>query len=177
MISTTTSTTPEPIGYTSFMTSRGPRPRAVATVHLGGACRRRGPFLAVLLGVFLGAGCDDGVTPSLSNFVFEGPARDSASVLLLSVEFHDGDGDLGDGTMETFIDQRPAGAGRQTLLPIFLQSGVPADAVEGKLDLVLELNTGSERPAVGTAFGLGIRVTDAQAHTSASTEITLTVRE
>lgn len=124
-----------------------------------------------------GAGCDDGVTPSLTDFVFEGPAKDSASVLLLTVEFHDGDGDLGSGVMETFIDQRPAGAARQALLPIFLQSGVPADATDGQLDLVLELNTGAERPAVGTSFSLGIRVTDAAQHTSATAELTLTVRE
>ena len=40
------------------------------------------------------AACDDGFTPSLSNFTYDGPARDSPTVLLLSTDFHDGDGNL-----------------------------------------------------------------------------------
>ena len=122
----------------------------------------------------IAVGCDDGVTPSLSNFHFDGPAPDSQTVLLLSTDFHDGDGDLSAGTLETFIDARPTNAGALPLLPLFAFSGLPENATDGHLDFVLELNVGGDAaPASGSSFRLGIRATDAELNSSSTSELTL----
>jgi len=128
----------------------------------------------VLVGACMSSGCDDGVTPSLSDFRFDGQSPDSATVLLLSTGFFDGDGDLSGGVMESFIDGRPTSAGAQDVLPMFLLSDVPENATEGRLQFVLELSvSGNEAPPSGTTFRLGIRVTDAAENTSPTREITL----
>ena len=122
----------------------------------------------------MAVGCDDGVTPSLSNFHFDGPAADSQTVLLLSTDFHDGNGDLSAGTLETFIDARPTSAGDLPLLPLFVFSGLPENATDGHLEFVLELNVaGDAAPASGSSFRLGIRATDAELNSSSTSEITL----
>jgi hypothetical protein len=131
-------------------------------------------FALVLFGVSVWSGCDDGVTPSLHDFRFDGQSPDSATVLLLSTGFHDGDGDLAGGVMESFIDGRPTSAGAQDLLPMFLLSGVPENATEGRLQFALELSVrSSEAPPSGTTFRLGIRVTDEAENPSSTREITL----
>ncbi len=118
--------------------------------------------------------CDDGVSPSLHDFRFDGTAPDSNSVLLMSVGFHDGDGDLSAGSLETFINQRPTSAGALPLLPIFLRSGVPENATDGRLQFVLEINAASQGlPPSGTSFRLGIRATDVQRNSSPTAEIGL----
>jgi hypothetical protein len=118
--------------------------------------------------------CDDGVTPSLYDFRFDGQSPDSASVLLLSTGFRDGDGDLAGGNMETFIDARPTNAGALDLRPIFAFSGLADGATEGRIEFVLELNVATgEAPPPGTTFRLGIRVSDAAKNTSPTSEITL----
>ena len=119
----------------------------------------------------LGAGCDDGVTPALSNFRFDGAAEDSPLVLLLSVDFHDGDGDLSGGAMETFIDQEPPSAGALDLTTLFLENGVGLGANDGTLGFVLELAFGATLPESGSTFTLGVRATDAAKHTSPTQEI------
>jgi hypothetical protein len=123
----------------------------------------------------VGAGCDDGYTPTLSDLRYDGPAPDSATVLLLSTDFRDGDGDLGTGFLETFIDGDPTSAGPLDLLPIFLRSDVPVSATEGRLEFVLELSLGATPPPSGAAFELGVRATDAVANTSATETIRLTL--
>jgi hypothetical protein len=135
----------------------------------------RFPWLcgAAVVVVVVCAGCDDGFTPSLSDLRFDGPAPDSATVLLLSVDFHDGDGDLGRGYLETFIEGDPTSAGALDLLPIFLRSDVPLNALDGTLELVLELSLGADPPASGTSFALGVRVTDAAQNTSSTEDVTL----
>jgi len=128
----------------------------------------------VLVAATLWSGCDDGVTPSLNDFRFDGQSPDSATVLLLSTGFHDGDGDLAGGVMESFIDGRPTSAGAQDLLPMFLLSDVPENATEGRLQFVLELSVSSgEAPPPGTTFRLGIRVTDEAENPSSTREITM----
>ena len=112
-------------------------------------------------------GCGDGVTPVLDDFRFDGPAPDSATVLLLSADFRDGDGDLGTGFLETFIDDEPTSAGPLELLPIFVRSDLPANATEGTLRFVLELSLGATPPPSGATFSLGARVTDADGRSSA----------
>lgn len=129
------------------------------------------PSLLVLLA--LATACDDGFTPSLSNFAFDGLARDSPTVLLLSTDFHDGDGDLGGGTLETFIDQRPTDAGTLALPTLFAQSGLDPAATEGDLQFVLELNLNDTLPPSGSTFKLGVRATDAAGNSSPTSEITL----
>ena len=128
--------------------------------------------LVPLLGI---AACDDGFTPSLSNFKFDGPARDSPTVLLLSADFHDGDGNLGGGQLETFIDARPTGAGALEMAPIFAQSGLDQDAKDGELQFVLELNVAREPPPSGSKFKLGIRATDEAFNSSSTSEITIQI--
>lgn len=132
-------------------------------------------FAPVLAACAVVAACDDGFSPALSNLRFDGPAKDSATVLLLSVDFHDGDGDLGRGTLATFIDGEPTSAGALDLLPIFLRSGLPVNATEGTLQFVLELALGASPPPSGTTFHLGVRATDIAEHTSATDEIPLTL--
>lgn len=144
---------------------------------------RLGPLrflLALLLlgpvGLF-GLGCDDGVTPTLSNFRFDGPAEDSPLVLLLSVDFHDGDGDLAAGVMETFIDDRVTNAGALGLTTLFLESGLSPAATDGTLRFVLELAFGVDAPDPGASFRLGVRATDGLLHTSSTQQITLKLTE
>lgn len=131
------------------------------------------PQLLLLLLLLPCAACDDGFTPSLSNFAFDGVARDSPTVLLLSTDFHDGDGDLGDGTLESFIDSRPTDAGTLALPALFAQSGLGPSATDGDLQFVLELNLSESVPASGSTFKLGVRVTDAAGNSSPTSEITL----
>lgn len=131
--------------------------------------RLLGPLL--LLPILACAGCDDGVTPALSNFTFDGPAEDSPLVLLLSVDFHDGDADLSGGSLETFIDQKPTSAGALSLTPLFLESALPLSSTDGTLQFVLELAFGDSPPASGSTFVLGCRATDAGDHTSSTQEI------
>ncbi len=128
---------------------------------------------SVLVAVSLAGGCDDGFSPSLSNLRFDGPAKDSATVLLLSVDFFDGDGDLGRGVLETFIDGEPTSAGPIDLLPLFVRSDLPANATEGTLEFVLELSLGSSPPPSGTTFRLGVRATDVSGHASSTVEVPL----
>lgn len=132
--------------------------------------------LVLLAPVLVMLGCDDGFTPSLSNFTFDGAARDSPTVLLLSTDFHDGDGNLGGGLLETFIDARPTGAGALEMAPLFAQSGLQQDATDGDLQFVLELNVNnSAAPPSGSTFKLGIRATDEDFNSSSTSEITISI--
>ena len=132
-------------------------------------------FVFLLAACAVVGGCDDGFSPSLSNLRYDGPARDSATVLLLSVDFHDGDGDLGRGRLGTFIDGEPTSAGALDLLPIFLRSDLAANATDGTLGFVLELSIGASPPPSGTTFHLGVRATDVAGHASSTVEIPLTL--
>jgi hypothetical protein len=132
---------------------------------------RMRPLLLLLLAPI--SACDDGFTPSLSNFAFDGQARDSPTVLLLSTDFHDANGDLGLGALETFIDSRPTDAGALPLAPLFAQSGLEVDATDGDLQFVLELNLTVSAPESGSTFKLGVRATDAAGNSSPTSEITL----
>lgn len=127
-------------------------------------------------------GCDDGVTPALSDFKFDGAAPDSPLVLLLSVAFHDGNGDLGvdrggaeRGQLETFIDERPTQAGALALTPLFLESGLAPEATDGRINFVLELAFGDDAPPSGSTFSLGCRATDAARNSSSTQEINLKI--
>ena len=121
---------------------------------------------------FAAGGCGDGVTPSLSNLRFDGQAPDSPLVLLLSFDFVDEDGDLAEGGLDTFINQRATSAGSLEMLPIFLQSGVEPGATSGRLEFVLELSF-NEEPRDGSSFSLGARAIDAARNTSTTQEIRL----
>ncbi|HEY1099282.1 MAG TPA: hypothetical protein VGF99_10145, partial [Myxococcota bacterium] len=99
-----------------------------------------------VLAAIVAGGCSDGFTPSLHNFTYDGLAPDSSTVLLLSVDFEDPDGNLGGGLMESFLDGRPTGAGDLELAPMFSQTGLPLDAKSGDLQFVLELNLAAAAP-------------------------------
>jgi hypothetical protein len=132
-------------------------------------------LLPLLLVSTFAAGCGDGVTPSLSNFRFVGQAEDSPLVLLLAVDFSDGDGDLGAGSLETFIDDRPTSAGALPLTALFLESDVPLDATSGTLRFVLELAFADDAAEDGASFALGCRATDAAQRSSSTQTVKLTL--
>ena len=116
----------------------------------------------------------DAEASPLSDLRFDGQAKDSPLVVLLSVDFKDGDGDLDDGTLLTFIDGSPTSAGPLDLLPIFLESNVKQGAVAGTLSFVLELSfKDGEPPPSGTTFALGADVTDGAGNSSERPEIRL----
>jgi hypothetical protein len=130
--------------------------------------------------VALAASCvvDDGVTPRLSSLSFDGQAPDSTLVLLMSVHFEDGDGDLGGGSLETFINGTATTAGPIPFLSMFVQNGVPLDATEGDLDFVLELAFDEDEadwPKAGSSFKLGTRATDVADHVSSTEQVTLSL--
>lgn len=138
-----------------------------------------GPASRLLCLVLIGcagltaAACGEPGHPALSNLRFNGQAQDSPLVLLLSFDFRDDDGDLSEGVLETFINQRATSAGPLPLLPLFLTSGLDDDATSGTIDFVLELSFTDEPPASGTTFALGARASDAQNNTSSTQEIRL----
>jgi hypothetical protein len=124
------------------------------------------------------AGCGDGVTPALQAFAFDGQAPQSTLVLLLSFDFEDLDGDLGEGTLRTFLNGKDTSAGALPLLPSFLASGLAPTATSGTVDFVLELAFPSpeeEQPDEGATFRLGARVEDAAGHESEIRELTLRI--
>jgi hypothetical protein len=146
---------------------------------------RRGLVLAVAAGALLSAACNDGHTPALTNLKYNGAAPDSPLVLLLSLDFEDGDGDLASCTaiearegdrcvLDTFINDRPTSAGPLPLLPIFVKSGVTSSATSGTLNFVLELSfNGDAPPQDGSTFSLGARASDESQNTSTTQEIKL----
>lgn len=117
--------------------------------------------------------CGEERSPALSNLSFDGQAPDSPLVLLLSVDFEDDVGDLSEGGLDTFINQRATSAGALELLPIFLASDVEPDARSGTLKFVLELSFRDSAPEDGTSFTLGARATDGARNTSSTQEIKL----
>lgn len=127
-----------------------------------------GPCLLLAL-----CACPDGQTPALSHLSFDGQAPDSPVVLLLSVAFEDDIGDLSDGVLDTFINQRATSAGSLDLLPIFLRSDIEPDATSGTLHFVLELSFNDNVPDDGTTFTLGARATDSAGNASTMQEIKL----
>ena len=132
-------------------------------------------MLLLLLWVPGVMGCDDGFTPALTNFRFEGAAEDSPLVLLLAVDFHDSDGDLDQGELQTFIDQNPISAAPLPLTPLFLESQLLLGASDGTLQFVLELSFGPRGPDAASSFLLGVRASDGQLHTSSTQEIRINI--
>jgi hypothetical protein len=128
--------------------------------------------VALLCALGLVSACGDPETPRLSSLHFDGQAPDSPLVLLLSIAFEDADGNLGQGDLETFINQKATSAGALDLLPIFLQSDVDPSSTEGLLHFVLELSF-NEEPQSGTSFTLGARAVDEAKNTSSTQEIKL----
>lgn len=118
-------------------------------------------------------GCGVPGDPVLSGLRFHGQAKDSPLVLLLSVDFRDDDGNLSDGVLETFINQRPTSAGPLPLLPLFLSSELDERASSGTIDFVLELAFADDPPDSGTSFTLGARASDGADNTSSTQEIRL----
>ncbi len=132
--------------------------------------------LAVLCTSACGGG--DGVTPRLSALTFNGQAPDSTLVLLMSVHFEDEDGDLGGGSLETFINGTATSAGPIPFLSMFVQNDVALDATEGDLDFVLELafaDDESEWPEAGSSFKLGTRASDTEGNASSTEQVTLSL--
>lgn len=128
----------------------------------------------MLLALALCAGCpqacSDGMTPQVTDLRMTGQAPDSTTVMLMEADFFDPDGDLGQGSLETFIDANPTSLGGLAMQPIFVRSGVPLDATEGTLSFVLELSVAGALPESGTQFSLGVVVTDAADHSSERAE-------
>ena len=136
--------------------------------------RAAAPALWLSCTLFVGViGCTDGETPQISDLRFDGQAVDSPLVILLSVAFNDPDGNLSDGTLQTFINGSPTSAGALPLMPIFLSSDLEPEATSGRLDFVLELSFADDPPPAGSSFTLGARALDGDDNPSSTQEIRL----
>jgi hypothetical protein len=115
----------------------------------------------LLFPLLAGARCGgDGRTPEIVELSYDGQAPDSELVLMFTASFEDGDGDLGEGYFETFINGQPSGLGPLELRQLFLANGIALDAPRGDLEFVLELAFASP-PEGATTFELGVRPVDA----------------
>jgi hypothetical protein len=118
-------------------------------------------------------GCDPPPpAPRITALRYDGQAPDSTLVLLFSLDFEDDEGDLGEGSMETFINNRVAGLGLSSLRPMFLQSDVDLDATAGTLHFVVELAFAGA-PERGSSFSVGVRLADNEDHVSRTVDTTL----
>ncbi len=124
-------------------------------------------------------GCGDEVTPNLRALRFMGQAPDSTAVLLFEIDFYDGDGDLDQGVLETFIGQRTSGLGALDLTPIFARSGLEGGESEGTLEVVVELALPRDEPLPedGSSFELGFRAQDGAGRTSNLSQVALTINQ
>lgn len=137
----------------------------------------RGPLFALSASLALGA-CGDPRIPSIKDLRYDGQAKDSPLVILMSLDFEDADGDLADGTLQAFIDGQVVfdEGSPPALLPLFARADLASDATSGTLGFVLELSFGGgEPPPAGTVFSVGARLTDAEGHTSSTEETRLKV--
>jgi hypothetical protein len=128
--------------------------------------------LSLLVSALLFAACGDGVTPEITALNFKGQAPDAPLVVVTEVEFSDPDGDLADGFIETFVNNKPSGLGQLSLVPYFLFAEEPLNAGFGAFDFQLELNLGEDTEDVAV-FDLGFRLTDAAGHVSPTKSIRL----
>ncbi len=131
------------------------------------------PGAALAATLLAGAlGCSDGVTPEVRALRFVGQAPDAPLVIVTEVEFFDPDGDLAEGFLESFVNNKPSGLGQMDLLPFFLFEEHPLNLTVGTFNFQLELNLGPEAEDVAV-FDLGIRLTDASGHVSPTKSIRL----
>jgi hypothetical protein len=127
-----------------------------------------------LLLLLAAVGCAEPGAPVVEALRYDGQAPDSTLVLLFSIDFSDDEGDLGEGKLETFINQRVAGNGIQSLRPLFLQAGERLDATSGTVPFVIELNFAGA-PERGAGFSVGVRLTDEGEQTSTTKETSLRI--
>lgn len=134
--------------------------------------------VAVLMFAISTAGCGDEVTPELRALRYLGQSPTSTAVLLFEIDFYDGDGDLDQGVLETFIGQRTSGLGALDLTPIFARSQLEAGTTEGTLQVVVELALprGEPLPDDGSSFDLGFRAQDGAGRTSNLSQVTLVIQ-
>lgn len=138
-------------------------------------------ILWIFAALFLAAsalGCGDEVTPELRALRFIGQSPTSTAVLLFEIDFYDGDGDLDQGILETFIGQRTSGLGALDLTPIFARSQLEPGAVEGTLQVVVELALPRDEPLPddGSSFDLGFRAQDGAGRTSNLAQVNLVIQ-
>ncbi|MCP4504460.1 MAG: hypothetical protein GY822_31510 [Deltaproteobacteria bacterium] len=125
-------------------------------------------------------GCNDGVSPQVSNLSYDGQASDVSTLLLFTLEFADPNGDLGDGRMETFINNRASELPPLALQPLFLREDISLTATQGLLPFEVELSLGSDPstwPDEGTGFEFGVRLEDEEGHFSDVCTLKLTFSE
>lgn len=133
-------------------------------------------LVAAALATGLAGACEmsDGISPEVRQVEFLGQAPDAPLVVITRLTFFDPDGDLGEGTLETFVNSRPSGLGILELTPYFLFAEVPLDANEGSFDFQLELNLDAGGPD-SSSFDLGFRLIDADGNTSRTRSVRLRV--
>lgn len=132
---------------------------------------------ATLLVAFAGASaCEmsDGRSPEVRSVEFLGQGPDAPLVVITRITFFDPNGDLGEGTLESFVNGRPSGLGILELTPYFLFAELPLDANEGSFDFQLELNLDDDGPE-SSSFDLGFRLIDALGNTSTTRAVRLRV--
>lgn len=134
---------------------------------------RRVPLLAVLILMLASlAACGgehEANTPWLTHLAYDGQAEKNALVILLSLDFEDGDGDLGAGLLSPMINGKDSGEKPLPLKSIFAESDVALDATQGHLQFGLEILMDLQpdyRPDPGSTFELGVKLQDAAGHDS-----------
>jgi hypothetical protein len=112
--------------------------------------------------------------PRVEELRYLGQAKDSTLVLLFEVDFSDDNGDLNEGRLETFINDRATRLSQQPLAPLLLESGISPTATTGTFDLALEIAF-VDGVEVGASFDVGTRIVDAQNHVSDTETVTLRI--
>lgn len=144
---------------------------------------RRATWLAgLLIGlVALIAGCGPAPVagaPQLRDLRLDGQAPRNAMVLLFSVQFEDLEGDLGEGSLTPFVNDRDTGEAPLPLADLLLASGLEPDATAGELAFNLEVEMSldpAHRPEPGSTFKVGVEFTDEAGHVSNRPTVTLRI--
>lgn len=111
----------------------------------------------------------DANSPWLTNLRYDGQAQDNALVLLMSVDFEDGDGDLGVGELHPLVNGEESGEEPLLLKSIFALSDLALNATQGRLafnfEVLMDLDP-QYRPDPGSTFDIGVEMLDAAGNKS-----------
>ncbi|MBI5493943.1 MAG: hypothetical protein HY904_02885 [Deltaproteobacteria bacterium] len=114
--------------------------------------------------------------PLLTALTLDGQAADNERVLLFSVDFRDADRDLAAGDFAPLINGAPAVQNALPLAPVFLRSGLAADARAGRMQFELEIAIpDDDPPRAGSTFTVGILAHDGAGHASNQPQVTLEI--
>mgnify|MGYP006979899947 FL=1 len=157
--------------------------RSAVEFWQGADMLRRWTSLLGLLGcvgcAFVVSGCHDGVSPRLIELRYDGQAPDVSAILLFTLVFEDDNGDLGEGRLETLINNGESGLDPLDLAPLFVRADIPLSSTAGELPFEVEVGVGRDPqdwPAPDTSITLGARAVDAAENVSNLAEVDLVFR-